>query len=308
MQNSIKKEIAILKLSTIVNVSFALAGFGFALWSRSQSVFFDALYSFTASFFTLISARVVRLVLKEDDRHYQFGYGAFEPLFIIIRSLFIICIDLSLAYQAIRGIINGGNYIDLNAASFYTIASIIVCCVVAALLNRWARKLDSPVLRAEARSWLTDTLISASVFAAFIAMRLLERTQAAWFVPYVDPLITLVFICCVLPQFVQQLLYNMRELLTAAPPSDIQAELDAVIAPFIEREQFAGFKNYSAKRGRTLYIVTHVYLKTDRKVKELDQIRKQMVKAVKNYNSFSDVDIVFTLDPSWISLSVPSAE
>ena len=98
----------------------------------------------------------------------------------------------------------------------------------------------------------------------------------------------------------------MRELLTAAPPADVQAILDSLIAPFIRQEQFLGFKNYSAQRGRTLYIVIHVYLQKERKIRELDQIRKQMVKAIKQYNPFSDVDIVFTIDQSWIGESVPS--
>lgn len=306
MSLSIKNEITILKLSTCINVLFAATGFIFALHSRSQSVFFDALYSFTASFFTLISAQVVRLVLKGDDRQYQFGYGAFEPLFIIIRSVFIICINLSLVYQAIQNIIRGGSEINIYSAGAYTLVSIIICSVVAVLLRIASRKIDSPVLRAEARSWMTDTLISTSVLTAFIGMRLLQNTHMAWLIPYIDPLITLIFICSVIPQFVKQFLYSMKELLTAAPPADVQAILDSLIAPFIRQEQFLGFKNYSAQRGRTLYIVIHVYLQKERKIRELDQIRKQMVKAIKQYNPFSDVDIVFTIDQSWIGESVPS--
>ena len=177
---------------------------------------------------------------------------------------------------------------------------------MAVLLRIASRKIDSPVLRAEARSWMTDTLISTSVLTAFIGMRLLQNTHMAWLIPYIDPLITLIFICSVIPQFVKQFLYSMRELLTAAPPADVQAILDSLIAPFIRQEQFLGFKNYSAQRGRTLYIVIHVYLQKERKIRELDQIRKQMVKAIKQYNPFSDVDIVFTIDQSWIGESVPS--
>lgn len=293
-------EVGILKISTIINMFFAAAGFVFAILARSQSVLFDALYSFTSSFFTLISARIVHLVMKGDDRKYQFGYGAFEPLFIVIRSIFTICMNLVLGANALRAILTGGYTINITAAGAYTLLSIVSCLIFFISLKRAALRFDSPVLRAESKSWLNDTLISLSVLAAFIIMAVLSQTGFAFVIPYIDPAIAIIFICCMLPQFLKQLFDNMRELLTAAPPAEVQKELDAIIEPFISTYDFDDFRTYSAQRGRTLYTVVHIYMRREESMLELDRIRKLMVQEIRAYRRHSDIDIVFTLNPAWI--------
>ena len=82
--------------------------------------------------------------------------------------------------------------------------------------------------------------------------------------------------------------------------------MDDIIRPLVEKHGFSGFKIYSVQRGRTLYILIHVYLAEERKIRELDKIRKEMICAIRKYNSFSDTDIIFTIDTTWIPLSVPS--
>lgn len=300
------REVSLLKTATVISLLFACIGFFFALQSRSQSVFFDAFFSFTSVFFTLISAKVVKLVMKGDDSNYHFGYGAFEPLFIVIRSIFTICMNAALAANAIRTIISGGNEITLSYAAFYTILSAAVSLAGALVLLHSARKQNSPTLFAESRSWFNDALLSFSVLFSFALILILRHTPAAGATVYMDSVITLFFIAFVSPQFFKQLSFNMKELLIAAPSKDVQKELDAVIEPLVRKHRFSGFDIYSSQRGRSLYIMIHVYLESERKIRELDKIRREMVCAVKKYNPFSDTDIIFTIDTSWIPLSVPS--
>ncbi len=49
-------------------------------------------------------------------------------------------------------------------------------------------------------------------------------------------------------------------------------------------------------------------MKKDASVKELDKIRKAIVRDIRNFWHYSDIDIVFTLDTSWIPLSFPQGE
>lgn len=306
MSSKTEKEIALLKFSTIVSFLFAVIGFFFAAKSGSQSVFFDAFFSFTSVFFTLISAKIVKLVLKGDDSKYHFGYGAFEPLFIVLRSLFTICVNLTLAANAVRTILAGGNHIGISWAALYTGLSAAVSLAGAIFLHRTARKMESPTMFAESKSWLNDGLLSVAVLLSFAGIFILQQTPASGLTVYMDSVITLIFIVWITPQFVQQFLFNIKELLTAAPSPDIQKEMDDIIRSLVEKYGFSGFKIYSVQRGRTLYILIHVYLAEERKIRELDKIRKEMICAIRKYNSFSDTDIIFTIDTTWIPLSVPS--
>ncbi|MFA6614341.1 MAG: cation diffusion facilitator family transporter, partial [Endomicrobiia bacterium] len=272
-------EIFLIKFVTVINLMFAVGGFYFAMISRSQSVLFDSIYSFTSSFFMLMSLYVVRLIKKGEDKNYHFGYGSFEPLFIVIQTMFILTMNFVLAYFAVKTLISGGAHIGVNAAMIYTAISVVVCALVYVVLKSASKKYGSPVLSAEAKSWLNDTMLSIAVLMAFLGIIFLSGTYLSFIVPYIDSGMTLLFILFLVPQFGRQLWVNILELLTSAPSVDIQKELDAVIEPFIEKHYLAGFNAYSTKRGRTLYVVVHVYLNENRTVKTIDRIRKEMIRA-----------------------------
>lgn len=296
-------EISLIKFVTVINLMFAVGGFYFAMISRSQSVLFDSIYSFTSSFFMLMSLYVVKLIKKGEDENYHFGYGSFEPLFIVIQTMFILTMNFVLAYFAVKTLLSGGAHIGIDSATIYTSISVVVCTFVYIILKSASKKHHSPVLSAEAKSWLNDTMLSIAVLIAFFGIIFLPETRFAFIVPYIDSGMTLVFILFLVPQFIRQLWENILELLTSAPSVDIQQKLDAVIAPFIEEYNLAGFNAYSTKRGRTLHVIAHVYLNKNKTVKTIDKIRKEMIRAIRKYWNYSEIDIVFTYDTTWIPLS-----
>jgi len=245
----------------------------------------------------------VKLIKKGEDENYHFGYGSFESLFIVIQTMFILTMNFVLAYFAVKTLFAGGANIGVDSATIYTTISVIVCAFVYIVLKRASKKYTSPVLSAEAKSWLNDTLLSIAILIALLGIIFLPRTSFAFIVPYIDSGMTLLFVLLLLPQFVRQLWENILELLTSAPSVDIQKELDAVIEPFIEKHNLAGFNAYSTKKGRTLYVVVHVYLNKNRTVKTIDKTRKEMIRAIHKYWHYSEIDIIFTFDRTWIPLS-----
>jgi predicted Co/Zn/Cd cation transporter (cation efflux family) len=208
-----------------------------------------------------------------------------------------------LAYFAVKTLISGGAHIGVDAATIYTSISVAVCALVYIILKSASKKYTSPVLSAEAKSWLNDTLLSIAILIALFGIIFLPRTSFAFIVPYIDSGMTLLFVLLLLPQFIRQLWDNILELLNSAPPANIQQELDTVINPFILKHHLAGFNAYSTKRGRTLYVVVHVYLNKNRTVKTIDRIRKKMIRALRKYWHYSEIDIIFTYDTTWIPLS-----
>lgn len=299
------QELSIIKFATMCNFIFGLAGIILSLFAKSNSVLFDALYSFTASFFTMISAKVVKLVVSGENRDYQFGYGSFEPFFILIRTMFILIMNTLLMSNALHSIFSGGTHVNLSLVLIYTAISIFICIVITVFLKQISRRHNSPVLIAEAHSWLNDTLLSIAVLIAFLLTFILEKTPAAFFIPYIDPGITLLLILFLIPGLIRQFFSNLRELLVAAPSIEVQEELERVISPYIEKHGFLDFQTYSTKRGRNLYIIVHIYMKKDSTVRRLDKIRKEMIRDIRKFWNHSDTDIIFTIDLSWIPLSVP---
>lgn len=298
-----KKEIELIKLSTIGNFCFGLIGIIFAILTNSRSILFDGLYSFVLSLFTLLSARVVRLITKGQTVNYQFGYGAFEPLLIIIKSIFLFGMYLVLGYEAITSLFKGGYPISASFALVYSVISTGACFIIWLILRKSARRNTSPVLKAEAYGWFLDTILSGAVFLAFIIIFLLKYLGAESVTDYIDPLITLSLVLFMLPALYSMFLTNFRDMVSAAPSIEIQNQLRDIMNRFQEKYHFSNIENFSEKRGRSLYLISHVYLDHDIPMKTLDKIRKEMVKEIKRWWFYSDIDILFTLNPAWIKMS-----
>lgn len=303
--NQTKKEIALIRTTTIICFLFGVSGVAMAVIARSRSMLFDGMYSFIQSIFILCSASIVRLISRGDNREYQFGYGAFEPFFIVVRTIALLSMNVFLAWGAVTSILAGGYRVKASVAIVFTAISVIVCAIIWRILVITARRDNSPVLKAEAKSWLNDTLISCAVLVSFVVMAILDRTPYAWLSPYADPAITILFIAGMTPTLLSQMVENTRELLDAAPSMEIQQGLEDIVQSHVARNGFKSYQVYSAKRGRTISVIIHVQLRQEMTLRQLDAIRKNMLKDIKKFWQWSDADIVFTIDPSWIPLSAP---
>lgn len=301
------KELNYIKAVTLICFAFGVLGVGFALASDSSSMMFDGLYSLIQSIFILLSGFVVRLIGRKDDEYYQFGYGSFEPFYIVMRTIVLLSMNGTLLYEAVTSLMNGGREVDASLALLFTFISIVGCTAVYIILRREAKALNSPLLKAESRSWLNDILISVSVLISFGIMALLKSSGHQQIAMYIDPLITIIFVIFLAPPLVKQMVYAIKDLLDAAPPQEVQDRLERIVEGYAEKCGFKDYLIYSSKRGRTVTAMIHIILSEDLPVSRLDGIRKQILCDIHSSWQWSDTDIVFTLDPSWMEYAVPSA-
>ncbi len=288
--------------------AFGVLGIAAALISGSSSMMFDGLYSMVQSVFILLSVFVVRLIGRKDDEYYQFGYGAFEPFYIVLRTIVLLSMNTVLASEAVRSLLSGGRRVDASIGLIFTAVSIIGCSAVYVFLRKKAKELNSPLLKAESRSWLNDTLISVSVLISFGIMAILDRKGLSAVAMMIDPTITILFALSLLPALMKQLVSGIRDLLDAAPPEEVQERLDAIVQKYSSRYGFRDYVIYSSRHGRTISATIHIVLREDLPVSTIDVIRKAMLKEIIGQWKWSDTDIVFTVDPSWMEYAVPCAD
>jgi predicted Co/Zn/Cd cation transporter (cation efflux family) len=300
-------ELTLLRVTTIICLAFGIVGIITSQLAHSKSMFFDGMYSLVQSIFILTSGIIVSLLFRKDDARFQFGYSAFEPFFIVIRSAVLLTMNFSLAFGAMGSIINGGYLIDTSLALGFSAISLVVCVSVWQILSRFAKKLHSPVLRAEARSWFLDSAISFASLLAISGIALAHKSGHLALAYYIDPIITILFILALSPILSGQLRDSTRELLGGAPSEKIQRNLRKIVSNHVRKNDFLKDEVFAAKQGRSLSITAYIYLKKEIPLKQLDTIRKAILSDLQNYCSWSEADIVFTIDSSWIPLSQPSA-
>lgn len=302
-----KQELLLLRVTTIVCLGFGILGLVVSIVANSNSMLLDGLYSLIQSMFIIGSGRVVTLLFKEDDDRFPFGYGAFEPFFLVLRSLVLLTMVVTIGTMAGIAMTRGGYAITFSIAFPVSVFSLVVCFVVWLALANKAKKLSSPTLRSESKAWLLDTLLSLASVLAIGMVGLIKQTRFAFLSNYIDPALTVLFLAFLSPVLIKDLVIYSRELLGAAPTISVQATLEKITNRFVKKYAFRKAEVYALKRGRSLMVVIYVYLSEERPVKQLDAIRLEMIKAMYTYSNFCDTDIVFTLDDRWVDYQTPIA-
>ncbi|MGB4406420.1 MAG: cation transporter [Sphaerochaeta sp.] len=75
-----------------------------------------------------------------------------------------------IAIGALKAILQGGYLIEASLALMVSFISMIVCIAVLQVLARFSKKLNSPDLKAESRSWLIDSALSLASALAVLVM------------------------------------------------------------------------------------------------------------------------------------------
>lgn len=284
-----QKECSLLTFVTFICLLFGLAGTILSFFASSSSLRYDGLYSLIQSFFILLSGKVSRLIRRKADDEYQYGYFAFEPFFITIRTTILLCLNITMMVGAVRNLLLGGSSCEEGIIIWYAAVSFLVCILVYGLLRRWGKRLSSPLLGTEAVSWLNDSLISLAVLVSFFVSSFLPAS----FARYVDGIVTLLFTVCLTPGLVRIVIRNSRELLFCAPNEEVQDEIAALVNETLEPLAFSLFEFSSAKQGRSLSVTVIVTVDQEYPVSITDTYREKLMGAIRKRWPLSDVEVLF---------------
>ena len=97
----------------------------------------------------------------------------------------------SIAASALHAVLTGGYAIDVAIAFKINLLSLVVCIIVYVVLAIQAKRLKSPVLRVEGRSWLIDSAISLAAVLAMIMIYFANKRGYAKLALYIDPIVTI---------------------------------------------------------------------------------------------------------------------
>ncbi len=290
-----RKETRIIIFSSFASALIGAAGVIVAGRTASGSILADGLYSFVSAVVTLLSLPIVWLLRRGRDERFHFGYAAFEPLYVLASTAIILLSQAFVALSAVKSLASGGGYVELRGALAYEIVSTAFCMAVAWAMAIRAKKLSSPILRAETRSWFVDGLLSFGVLAAFGGASALERTQLSRLGAYVDPVITILLFIALLPSLGGQLVRALGELLSAAPPPDVRAAAEMTLAPFRLHRGVAAIGLRMRKAGRSLEVTVSISLDRDLRTSELLKLEHSMAGALRAYWPDSAVSFEFSI-------------
>jgi len=286
-------------LSAVGALIMAALGFGFAVFTRSEALMLDGLFSLLGFVMTLGAIRISRLVYEPGNTRFQFGFAGFEPLFNLVKGLIIIFISLLAAYSSSLAIQAGGREIEIGWALVYAVIVTIASIIVFFLLSRAARTTGSPLLQVDAKNWMIDGAITAAVLVGFVLVYFAQDTQWSWIVPYADPLVVMILVVISLPVPFLIIKRSLNELLLGAPDKKLQESLREKMLPILNAKGYMKGGMRLAKTGRMIYLYVFILLDethADPSVADQDKLRQKLTSELSTLYADIEVDIFFTRD------------
>ncbi|WP_390592953.1 cation diffusion facilitator family transporter [Simiduia litorea] len=298
-----RKEQKALRISLFGVVFFVALALGFAVYTGSDAILFDGIYSLVSFATALLTLKVAKLAERPDDDNFHFGYTTLEPTLNLFKSLITIVVCVYAAVEALQRFLSGGTEAEYGWAVVYGVLATSGCFIVAMLLRKYGRDCRSDLVNVESKAWFVDALLSASVLLGFIFAWTISKSSYAHYAPYVDPLLLMIIVALALPIPGKIFLNSLREVIVMAPPSDVVDEIGERLIPTLAHVPHDLIEYRVNKRGRNTYLLVHVLVSDEfeiHSIERLDDIRRKSSAQMKEWNPEIVMDILFVKDKTLI--------
>ncbi len=291
-----KREKAILKLSFVAGLIFAIVELAYAIGSHSQSVLMDAVYDATELIFIALILFLTPLFYQPVSEKHPYGYFQIESIFLIIKSVMMLSVTLGVSAQVIQSALDGGNRVDEIGISIFQLVLGLVSVVIYFIMKKMNHAITSPTVDAELLGWKTDIAYSVGLSAAFFGSAFLDKTPLRFISPYFDQIVAVVVMLMMLPEMIQMLWRTMKSLFLFSPDAETVNQIKEISNRILNESSFEPVFFDITRTGRHMWV--EIYFKIPGEslsVKELKRMTEEINKEVGRV--FEDCTCELVLEP-----------
>ncbi len=299
-----REEQRFLQLSIAVTLGLGAIGVVFGVLIASQSIIFDSFYSLIDVAMTAVALLVSRLVARGDTRQFQYGFWHLEPMVTALSATVLAASCIYGFLSAAASLTLGGHAIAFGPGAIYAALSGVISLLMALYVRRQAARLNSELLRLDARAFLIE---GHSEF--WVAGELRHRSLSGR-----------------RPACIRAALYRsggshgdhgLRRAVAARHhlarhqgdfpgcPAELDARVRAAVGAVVGRHGFLACKTHVLKFGRAQFIEANIVVPPDFRisgVQDLDRIRQEISDELGETPDQRWLTIDFTADPKWAGL------
>lgn len=283
--------------------SIGAAGILIGIWSGSQAVLVDGLFSVAAVVIKLLMLWVSHLTAGETSRRFQFGYWHLEPMVLLTEGVSILVIVLCSGWAALQSLFAGGREVDAGLAVYYAVFFMAVSFGTHGYLRRKNRALGSNLVRYDIVSWYVDVGLSSGLLVSFGAAGLMAYTPWAEMARYADPLIMLFLAVHMVLPALRILCPAARQVLGVAPEA-VHDHVRQVMDESLRRFGFTDYVTSVQQYGNTKIIEIDILVAPDfpvQGVSDFDAIRNHIDQAIGYPAHQKWLTITFTATRRWMA-------
>lgn len=293
-------EASLLRISIGATVLIAALGVLLGLVSGSLAILFDGLFSVVDAGITWLMLVVARLVAKEGNAKFQYGYWHLEPLVVALKAGVLMTLVVFGFLGALQSLQAGGHTPQLGPALIYTVLVVLICAATWFWMWRHNARLNSALIQLDMKAWAMSGVMTAALLVAFAAASAMEGTALDRFVPYIDPAILAILSLAILPLPWKDAKEAFRDIFGIVPAA-LDTHVQDVMDDFIERHGFESYESYVTSTGRARFIEISVLAKPGmpaKTIEHFDQLRSEIGAAIGGSGPDRWLTIVFTADPA----------
>jgi len=292
-------------LLSIYGVLVVAAGsIAYGLFLESDVVILNGIFSLLSLIGAGLSLLAAKLVVKPENRRFPFGYSHVEPLVLSVNSFMVLLICVYALINGIERIRSGGNAVDAEGVIWFGLLSGAISFAIWIYERRVARRIDSPLIEADAREWLIDFGFSLVTLLGFAVLLFLEEPARGAWARYADPVMVSSMALLATPMPLGVLRRSLREVLLMTDAEDaVTRRLEAVMEKVRAEHDIIRYVHHVVKTGRTRFIEVDIVVGphfTLQTVAEQDQLRERIWRGLDMPLDKAWLSICLTGDPRWV--------
>ena len=304
-----KKEASLIEQRTLAIsiygvIVVAVGSIAYGLFLESDVVILNGIFSLFSLIGAGLSLLAAKLVVKPENRRFPFGYSHVEPLVLSVNSFMVLLICLYALINGIERIRAGGNAVAAEGVIWFGILSGAVSLAMYTYERRVARRVDSPLIEADAREWLIDFGFSMVTLLGFAVLLFLEEPARGAWARYADPVMVSSMALLAVPLPLHVLWRSLREVLLMSDVEDkVAHRLEAVMEAIRGEHDIARYVHHVVKTGRTRFIEVDIVVGPNfalQTVAEQDRLRERIWRALGLGLDEAWLAICLTGDPRWV--------
>ena len=201
-------------------VLVAVGSVAYGVYLESNVVVLNGIFSVLSLVAGGLRLLAAKLVVRPEDQRFPYGYSHVEPLVHTVNAFLVLVICVYSFINGLDGIRSGGNEVDATGVIWFAVVSAGVCLGFWAYEAVLARKIDSQLLRNDAKEWLMDFAFSMVTLVGFVVLPFLSEPYRALWGRYADPAMVAVMALVLVPIPLGILNRSIREVLLMADTDD----------------------------------------------------------------------------------------
>lgn len=265
-------------VGSVVNLLLVVFKFVAGIFGRSSAMVADAVHSMSDLFSDVVVLFFVKLSSKPEDVDHAYGHGKYETLASVVVGLLLLAVGIGIFYDGAVSVFNFFRGDMPEQPGWLALVAAVGSIVAKEWLFRYtigyARKLDSPALKANAWHHRSDALTSvATLIGVGGAMALGVRGSV------LDPLAAVVVSFFILKAAYDLMKPGIDELMEKSLPAEECEKIEQIIlsTPGVE-----GFHHLRTRRvGNHVAIDLHVKMFGGMSLRDAHDIASEVERRIK---------------------------